>query len=315
PFTMKKHIIKYAFHFLWVSIVLVQPLTLLAQMNRLLKPIINDQWDQKSILLPLTESEKLQQLAILLPDDSVQFKDESMDEDNYFLLDPTGLMFLDLNADDNPDLLYSGQSGPLALMDTKLYFQEDGRLKFSKKLDGGIHHIRQSRDSTWVSTLWLPCCGSYTSRISTYLFTKHHDGTLLSTISFIGRIGRNANVQKTSSEAVSFRSSLLLTEGLESVKLDTLRLYGLFPDFRGTSAYFGKNNKDISTLVKAKSPVNLLTYKGVAMAKIIAHQDFENETWLLVLTSPLNEVPKSLYEWSSGDRRRFVGWIRRGDLK
>mgnify|MGYP001799390039 CR=1 FL=1 len=287
-----------------------------AQMNREVRKILNSNWDQKGIVAPLDSAQKMALLSKLLPGDSVQFRDESIDDEVvYYYLNMNGLRFLDLNGDQNLDLLYSGISGTMSKTDTKVFLNDGKRLVYTKMLPGGIFHIAKRQDTLLVSTLWQPCCDSYTSRIETYAFHADDEGEFQSSISFIGRYYRvfidAGEVQSMKKEP---SATLLSLSGLATGQADSLQLHALPIDFRGVSAYFREKDREVKRLIRTRQPVPLLTLEETTHVTIISKKQFADENWFLVLTDIVNEVPKSLYEWSRGDRRRFIGWVKESDV-
>ena len=161
---------------------------LMAQMNKEMRSILPQDWNQKDILVSLEKEEKLALLKRLTPIDSILFEDYTSEELGYFPLDTAALKFLDLNSDGHLDLLYSSTSGPMGMQDTKVFFQQEGKLQLVKQLKGGVFHLTKNKTNTELSTLWQPCCGSYTSRLLTYRFSESESGELQSAIFFIGRL-------------------------------------------------------------------------------------------------------------------------------
>ena len=204
----------------------------------------------------------------------------------------------------------------MGMQDTKVFFQQEGKLQLVKQLKGGVFHLTKNKTNTELSTLWQPCCGSYTSRLLTYRFSESESGELQSAIFFIGRltpilvdeIELKKNKPKSSTRLIDYRK-------LKKGHVDTLRLFALHPDFRGISPYFKDQTKKIRGLLRAKRPVPLLTYPMPTPLYILSTKTYGDETWHLVLTDVLDNVPKSLYEWGDGDRRQFVGWIKAADLR
>jgi len=271
-----------------------------AQMSSIIRELPKLPNQENQLVKPLSIPEKKAMLA-LVEGDSVQFiRDYREDEKhNYYPLNMEGLHFLDLDSDGDLDLLYSGQNyTQIVFHDTKLYFNEGNKLVLQKTIDGGAVSFRQRKNGTKVVAMrWIPCCTSYTSRLTTLTFSGHHQFTE-SSISVIGGIG------------------ITDFSGLKEFMLDSIALYAFGLDFKGAHPYFGKRDKEIQPLLRAmQQPILLLSMKGQTTVGLITEREINGEIWSLIITDPLDDVPRSLYEWSRGDNRRFVGWVRSRQLR
>ena len=280
-----------------------------AQMARRVAQLSNIDWNEFELVAPLDSQAKMKLLKQLPPGDSVQFEDYSYDPDypdipRYLSLDTAGLRFIDLNRDGRLDLLYTGLSGTLGKQDTKVYFLQENTLVYHGKLTGSVINIRQSADGQLeVYTYWRPCCDSYTSGIEKYVFSKSKKGVMAASISCIGPMAPGM-------KNVSLKDFSRLKKG----RLEKIDLVAFWDDFRDTYPYFGERNKEIKALIRDKQPVHLLVLDASVTVSIIAEETRDRERWYLVLTDPLDQIPKSLYEWSAGDNRQFIGWVQNVEL-
>lgn len=270
-----------------------------AQMSEVVRKMPKTEWSNPSMGTELSEKRKMELLTLLPKGDSVQFEfpdydPHEVDMNRYFGLDTTGLHYIDLDSDGDLDLLYSGTSGWLGMMDTKVYLNQDNQYKFIKVLNGRLLDIRERLSGYEVYTLWVPCCGSYTSRIEKYLFLDDRIAEFRESISIIGR---------------------LLTKGipdfsnLKPAYIKNVNLSAQQADFRGVHPHFrNKQNAKLDT-IRAGKPISALFVKGRVDVNIIKTQTIKDKEWYLIITTPLLLNPKSLYEWSSGSNRRFIGWV------
>ena len=242
-----------------------------------------------------TIKEKLHQLSNLLPSgDSVQFEYGDAENKEYYPLNEKGIRFIDLNFDGQPDLLYSGQSGWNNLTDTKVYLNQNGQLKFFGILNGDVIAIDQKPNEYEVFTHWTPCCDSYTSRIEKYIFNKTDVGKMSQSISYIGK------TQLTGFPELDSKSSTI----------KNLELFASLEDFQGTSPWFQSRTQAIRDSLRNGYFISLIKLKNTKV-NILDHKKSEGITWYLVITEALADVPNSLYEWSSGNGRRLVGWTNK----
>ena len=86
-------------------------------------------------------------------------------------------------------------------------------------------------------------------------------------------------------------------------------MYGTPEDFRGTSPYF-RDRRDVSDSLRRGRMVELMQIDKTTEVQLIEKRTFKNQEWLLVITPPLSNVPRSLFERSQGNRKRFIGWVK-----
>ncbi|MEQ9413008.1 MAG: hypothetical protein RIF39_04225 [Cyclobacteriaceae bacterium] len=248
---------------------------------------------------PLDQStikENLHQLSTLLPSgDSVQFEYGDAESKEYYPLNEKGIRFIDLNFDGHPDLLYSGQSGWNNLTDTKVYLNKNGQLKFFGILNGDVITIDQKSNEYEVFTHWTPCCDSYTSRIEKYIFNKTDSVKLSQSISYIGK------AQLTGCPEF---------DGKKTTVKD-LELFASLEDFRGTSPWFRGRNRNARDSLYNDHFISMIKLRGNIPVSILNQMEYNGVTWHLVITKVLSNVPESLYEWSSGNGRRLIGWTNK----
>lgn len=293
-----------------------------AQMSRSFSRLPDVPFDESSMIVDLNNQEKILKLNKLLEIDSVLFKDpysnsEFPEGQEYFPLDSSGLRFMDLNQDGYNDLLYTGISGSMGMMDTKMFINNGMKLEFKKQLEGQLINVKKNDRTIEFSTYWKPCCDSYTSRIFTYTINGKGSIQLNSTISIIGiPYAKNLpdSVQTDEDEWVMplpIAVNRMKDFGdLEKVILKQVELYAFKEDFRNTSPYFRERNKEIHEQIRKDQEILMLKVETPINVRIIEKMKRNNQEWLLVITDEIDNVPKSLYEWSQGDNRRFVGWIR-----
>jgi len=252
----------------------------------------------KTLSAPFSAEENLTMLYSLLPPgDSIQFVSEGGDTNDYYALNTDGIRFIDLNFDGHLDLLYSGQSGWNNLTDTKVYYNSNDSLKFFTILNGDFLAIDQRENEYEIFTHWSPCCDSHTSRIEKYVFNTTDSGKLIQTISFIGK-----NHLKGFPEFDS-----------RATVISDLELFASAEDFRTTSPWFRERNREARDSLQNGHFINLIKLKGKISVNILDQKVVNGTTWYLVVTDMLTDTPKSLYEWSSGNGRRLVGWTKRID--
>uniref|UniRef100_UPI00404A4098 hypothetical protein n=1 Tax=Fulvivirga sp. TaxID=1931237 RepID=UPI00404A4098 len=273
-----------------------------AQMSKMLPNIPLVEWSGKWREPALPDNEKLELLSLLPDGDSVQFELETYDpltaEDGdirYFPFEISGLHYLDLDFDGDLDMLYDGQSGWQNLRDTKVYMQEKGQFEFLKTLRGGILDIEKKESSWLISTHWRPCCDSYTSRIITHEFSINNQGAFKESISYIGS---------------GWLKGLPDFSALKSGSIKDADLMATLNDFRGTHPYFGAQNKVIHESLRAGDPISMVHLPGDTKINVLDKKQEGEESWYLVITENVSGVPKSIYEWSDGDNRRFIGWVK-----
>lgn len=296
------------------------------QMAREVAELPDLPWHEHQWVAKLSVEEKVDRLKTLPAGDSVQYESPWYSADypedaRYLPLDTAGLRFTDLNGDGKLDLLYSGSSGAMGKRDTKVYYLENGRYEYHRELPGTVIHMNKDKeDNLVVYTHWKPCCDSYTSRIEKYLFSPSKKGEYGSSISVIGRLTEYIKIKVTEQEndvaelyPIPIRAMKDFSK-LRKGKLGSVDLVAFWSDFRGTSPYFRERNQEIRSLLRNRQPIHLLTLEAQVDVRIIAEKIHNNERWFLVLTDAMNDVPKSLYEWSAGSQRQFVGWVQDVDL-
>ena len=252
-----------------------------------------------SINSKFSEEQKLNFLqATYLEEDSIQFEYPDYDPDypedpRYFPLRWSDFYLMDLNDDDQLDLVYSGPSGWNGLMGTKIYLQKESRLELIDQIQGGLLDIVQQERSTLLHTTWVPCCDSYTSRIETYEVNSDKVERVES-ISVIGRIRLQGYPH---------------FDGLPDGQVLNPQLWAIPEDFRQTHPYFRERNRELRDSLKRRANIPLIELDGNLLVKILAQKEIRGIKMRLILTPPLDNIPKSIYEWSVGDKRRFIGWV------
>ena len=252
----------------------------------------------------LTDKEKISLLSMLPAGDSVQFEMPNYDDEDsvprYFPLNTFGLHYKDLDFDGDLDLIYSAQSGWQNLAGSKVYINEENVLLYHSTLRGGLLDLLKTDSSYSSFTIWVPCCDSYTTRIEKHDFSADTIGAFDYSISVIG-LRRLRGLPDFS--------------GTKSALVKSPALYASPEDFRGTSPYFRDRSKNIRDSLRAGHYLNLIDLKGSVNVQVLDQKTTKETTWYLVITEPLSGIPRSLYEWSRGSRRRFVGWIKEESFK
>ena len=243
----------------------------------------------------------IEEIYALLPDnDSLQFELPGYDPEDpgypqYYPLDTNTIYMLDLNFDGAEDLIYSGQSGWATLRDCSVYLKEGLQLKYETLLRGGLLDIHKTNDSIIVYTMWVPCCDSYTTRIEKYIFTKNEVATFEYSISVVG---------------LRELQGLPDLNNLRSITVDQPVLYALPNDFRGTSPYFRETNNQAKDTLRKQFPLHMLSLEGKLKVEVLGMSTWRRQDWLLILTDELPDLSPSRYEWSDGENRRLVGWVK-----
>lgn len=264
------------------------------------RPLVN--WSKKEKGADLSDQEKLDRLKMLPTGERVEFErdyDEETDETFYFELSLYGLTFLDLDFDGDLDLLYSSiRRGGMGQLSTKVYYNINNVLEQQTTLRNGILDIKKNNGNYEVYTLFHPCCDSYTTRIDQYRFSDVDTAVFVESISLMGR------------SYLPYKGMLDFSTK-ESLVLENPSLYAFKGDIR--NGYFRKRNKEVKSKLKEEGIIELLKVEGIVKAGILESTEFKGEKYYLVITEPLSDLPKmptSLYEWSHGDGRRLVGWIK-----
>lgn len=252
----------------------------------------------------LNVERKMELLALLPSNEKIEFvmnSDWHNDELMYFDLDTSGLIYMDLDFDGDLDLLYSSVNAAMMQTATKVYYNTNNILNYEFTLRDGVLDIKKNKSSYQVFTLFRPCCDSYTTRIEEYVFSKHDRGEFQQSISIIGRTYR------------PFRAMIDFNGG-KTFSDTNITLLALQSDFRGVSPYFRELNKEVKAELRENGVIKLLKINGEVSYQVIDSTTYKGVTYSLIITKPLNNLPKmpiSLYEWSQGDKRRLVGWIKK----
>lgn len=273
-------------------------------MGRIMSQLPRADWSGEWKLNQLTNTEKIARLAMLPKGDSVQFEfpdydpEEYPDDPRYFPLDTTGLHYLDFDNDGDLDLLYSGASGWLTLRSTKVFVFENGQYRLAKVLEGRILDIHKTNGGFEVYTQWVPCCGSYTTRIEKHILSPTELATFNESISIIGLI----NIKGMSNFS-----------DLKSAWVEAVDLMSSSMDFRGFHPHFRSNKKQMIEDMRSGKFVSLMPLTDRTNVKVITEKEVNNQKWYLIITEAF-QAPKSHYEWSDGPGRRFVGWVNQINL-
>lgn len=282
-----------------IIFVMLFPISLSGQTHYIIQELPLVQNNLKGKLSSFTIDEKIKMLSLLPENEKIEFEFPTGslydEETEYFPLDTFGLNYIDLNFDGRSDLIYSSQSGNMGIMSSKIYINEGNILKYKCTVSGGLLHIEKSGSSYNCYFVWYPCCDSYTSRISKYSFSKDQFAEKEFVISVIG---------------LKHLKGLPDFEGNKVIKIKDPSLYAKPEDFRLTVPYFRERNKNIRDSLKAGFDIKLIDLKGDITFYILETNHNLNQTWHFVISETINELPKSLYEWSTGDKRRLIGWIK-----
>ncbi len=265
-----------------------------------------EKWSKKEKGEDMPDAEKIELLSMLPKGERIEFIDYSTSEENdttYLEFNAAYITYLDLDFDGDLDLLYSGIDGTgMMQMATKVYYNINNELTYYTTLRDGVFDMRKNKKSYEIYTLFQPCCDSYTTRIEKYIFSKEHKAKFDESISIIGRTYYrysgmpNFNTKKT--ETFSNPS-----------------FFAFHKEFKGH--YFGKRTREVNKTLKEKGIIELVKVAGEVEVEILNEINFKNETYYLVLTEPLNDLPKmpeSLYEWSQGNGRRLIGWVKASEV-
>jgi hypothetical protein len=253
----------------------------------------------------LSDKEKLERLNMLPTGERIEFEsdyDEETDETYYYELSVSGLHYIDLDFDGDLDLLYSAQNGNMTQSATKVFYNEEGVLRHRTTLRDGILDIKKNTNNYEVYTLFQPCCDSYTTRIDQYNFSASDTAVFQESVSIIGR-------------SYYPYKGMLDFETEKTIKLNGSSLYAFNTDIK--HGYFRERNKEVRAKLKREHIIELHKIEGKVKAGILHVDDFRGEKYYLIITEPLNNLPKmpvSLYEWSQGDNRRLVGWVKAEDV-
>lgn len=258
--------------------------------------------------------EKRRLLSTLLKNDSVQFVVADGDPDNptYYPFSPDGVFFVDLDEDEDLDLLYSGQSGWHTTYSTKIFYQDKGQLQYDTLISGGILHLDKNKNGYSLYNIQLPCCDSYTSVINSYTLTPDHNLQFNGSISFMGvpYLDIPAFHEAIALMGLDYLKGMPdFDKGKEGV-LKNGKLYGSKDDFNGTSAYFKERNDQIRDSLYNGHFIELINLNKEIKVHVLDEKFVDGKKWSLVITEPISSAPESLYEGSTGDKRRFIGWAR-----
>lgn len=265
-------------------------------------------WSGEKANTNFSDQEKRELLKMLPKGERIEFVmdyNEEDDETTYWKLSTYGLYFIDLDFDGDLDLLYSGQNGSMAQTGTKVYYNKNDVLVYIASLRDGIFDIKKNKDSYSIFTLFLPCCGSYTARIEQLKFSAIDTAVFEQSISIIGR-------------PVSLRKGMKDFKTKDIIIIENPSLYAFPVNLKRMSAYFRKRDKEVNLEIKQQKLIELIKLSGPVEVGILGEGSFKNEAYYLVITAPLSDLPKmpeSLYEWSQGDGRRLVGWVKAEGVK
>lgn len=272
-----------------------------AQMVQLVKSLETQAGLRQQLASALSDDQKMAVLAKLLPDDSVQFQRPDYNPDfpeppRYYPLDTASLFFFDFDADNDLDLIYTGESGLMGRMRTKFFENKGGRINLMMQVDGALLDIAKEKDSYTVYTVEYPCCDSYTTRFS--VFKQARPPGLKEPISSIDLIG----------SGFYFKAMPNFEQGTTET-LESAVLYASPDDLRNTSAYFGQRSKTIRDSLRAGHFLPFIHFDDPVKVKKLGEQKLNEATWILVITEARADLPRSLYERSASKSRRVIGWI------
>lgn len=267
------------------------------------------EWSKQEKGANLSDEEKLEMLTMLPKGERVEFvyeEGETPEETTYYELNLYGLKFLDLDFDGDLDLLYSSlRSGGMGQLSTKVYYNINNVLKHQKILRNGLIDIKKNKDSYEIYTQFHPCCDSYTTRIETHIFSATDTAVFKESISLIGRsYYRYKGMPDFDTEKIG--------------SIQNPSIYALPTDFKSVHGYFRERNKEVRAIIKSKEILELLKVEGKVKIGVLKEATFREELYYLVITEPLNHLPKmptSLYEWSQGNGRRLVGWVKAEEVE
>ncbi len=270
-------------------------------------PIV--EWTKQENAAKLSDEEKLEMLKMLPEGDRVEFiyeEGQTAEETEYLELNVYGLKYLDLDFDGDLDLLYTSlANGGMRQLSTKVYYNKGGKLKYHSTLKNGIIDIHKEGHNYRVYTQFHPCCDSYTTRINQYNFSGKDKAVFVESISLIGRSNtRYKGMPDFSTPKI--------------VHINNPSIYAFPADFIHTSPYFRGKSKEVRTTIRARKKVELIKITGQVEVGILDSVTFKEEDYLLIITEPLNglaKMPISLYEWSDGDNRRLIGWVKANEIE
>jgi len=253
------------------------------------------------------DSEKEALLQFLLKDgERIEFEIGGYPDSEstlYYALSLYSVLFIDLDFDGDLDLLYYGRSGSLSQTATKVYYNLGGYLEFDSLLPDGILDIQKHEDYYDVYTLFQPCCGSFTTIINRYKFSASEKGSFQESISHIGRTYFPYNGMP---DFESLPETILKKESQLIAFSRTIK-----------SGYFKERKKEVQQKLKEDGFIKLIQLKDETKAKIISETNFKGKDYVLIITEPLNEIPKFpevLYEKNEGNNRRLIGWVLKENL-
>jgi len=256
-------------------------------------------WSKKYIEFQKTDSEKLAILQFLLKEgERIEFVDSFNSNDvtkNYYKLSLYGVLFIDLDFDGDWDLLYHGRDGSLNQTGTKIYYNNDGKLDYYSTLPDGIIDIKQSEKSIEVYTMFHPCCGSFTTIISQYNFSKNEKAVFKESISMMG---------------TTFYHFMGLPDfsQLENQTIPKNTALYVFQKTIGSSYI---QNKKIKDDLRNNGYYELLKLSEKTKVKIISEKTHKNLQYVLIITEPLDNFPNTLFEKTSGENNRFIAWVKK----
>jgi hypothetical protein len=296
---------KHLTFFLFVLCELTFIISAKSQSYRIIEKLPKTIWSGKEKGAILNELEKEAFLAKLPKGEKLPFIMEYEEGDTIYWDSNSGRSyFIDLDFDGDLDLLYTGVNGGMRQMATKVYYNENGELVFKALLKEGIFDIKKNINSYSVFTIFEPCCDSYTTRIDHYDFSASKQGVFVESVSMIGS-GYTPMVGMPD----------FSTE--KSVTVNNPSFYAFNRDFNGVSGYFRARNKEVKKALKEHKIIELVKVEGKVPLSVLSQTIFKEQVYFLVISDLLSGLPKmpnSLYEWTSGDNRRLVGWVKKADV-
>lgn len=212
---------------------------------------------------------------------------------SFYKLDTLGLHYVDLNADQHLDLIYSGPSDPNGGFSTKIIYANTPSRVFTV-LPGKVISIEKQPTKYIMHTLTNPCCDQYTAQVQQY---THSRDTLIRdyTLSIIGSLKSNA---------------VPILNDFPVKSLPSLKLHADQFDFRSTTTDFGEQTDQMHAILRTGQFVEILSLERPVVVQILYTKTIDEQPWHLVMTEVIESAPPSLYESSSVQRMKFVGWTK-----
>ena len=101
----------------------------------------------------------------------------------------------------------------------------------------------------------------------------------------------------------------------KSVKLNDAPIYAIGSD--RMHGWYRQRNKEVKKKYKVDGFMELTIVEGKRTAGVLNETEYRGIKYLLVITEPLTNQPRwpeSLYEWTDGNGRRLIGWVKVEDL-